>query len=184
MLGTSLRSFIAGLFIGLAASIYLKVGGIIGSLLFAVGLIGVIVCGADLFTGKLGFIKIRHEYKVLYPFYPLTILTFNALGILIASWIWGGEATSIVETRLSTPLINIFWNAIGCGILMSIAVISSKRSLIGVLLCVSAFILAGFPHCIADMYYYALDGRISWAWLLTVIGNWVGCAMPALIYKK
>ena len=47
------RSWFAGLLISLGAMAYLSVGGLGGAFLFAIGLIGVIICESYLFTGKM-----------------------------------------------------------------------------------------------------------------------------------
>lgn len=164
-----LKSLLAGLLIGLAASIYLRVGGVLGSALFSIGLIGVIKSHALLFTGQLGFIPYRAGHGAT------IILTLNVIGIILAALLWGGDASSIVEARLSASYFSVFAGAIGCGFLMSIAVIS--KEIIPVVMCVAAFILAGFPHCIADVYYYTVERVITLKWPLTVLGNLIGCSL-------
>ena len=47
------KSWFAGLLISLGAMAYLSVGGLGGAFLFAIGLIGVIICESYLFTGKM-----------------------------------------------------------------------------------------------------------------------------------
>jgi len=47
-----------------------------------------------------------------------------------------------------------------------------------VFLCVAVFILCGFEHCIANMYYFSAAGVWSWptlgAILLMTLGNSIG----------
>lgn len=57
LLSTVLKSAFAGLLISLGAFIYLAFPNILGACLFSIGLISVIVLGANLFTGKVGYVK-------------------------------------------------------------------------------------------------------------------------------
>ena len=53
-----------------------------------------------------------------------------------------------------------------------------KKTPLGILFCIPVFILAGFEHSIADMFYFALAGlyrlRSLWFLLLVVLGNSLG----------
>lgn len=49
-------SILAGILIGIAGRIYLNVGGVAGAILFAAGLIVILLFGLKLFTGKAGLI--------------------------------------------------------------------------------------------------------------------------------
>lgn len=54
-----MESLLAGIFIGLGAIVYLRVGGLAGAFLFSVGLIAVLRFEAELFTGKAGLLATR-----------------------------------------------------------------------------------------------------------------------------
>ena len=49
----------AGLLIGIGGTVYLRVGGPVGAVMFAFGLLSVVMCGAQLYTGKSGFLPYR-----------------------------------------------------------------------------------------------------------------------------
>ena len=53
-----------------------------------------------------------------------------------------------------------------------------KRSMTGVFFCIPVFVLAGFEHSIADMFYFALAGlfntRALVFILLVLLGNSLG----------
>ena len=55
------RSILAGICIGLGGAIFLKLGGIIGAVMFAFGLLSVVHFKLPLYTGTAGFIKFN-EY--------------------------------------------------------------------------------------------------------------------------
>ena len=67
-----------------------------------------------------------------------------------------------------------------CGILMYTAVwvYREKGRIVGILFCVPVFILAGFEHSIADMFYFSLarcfETRSLLFLLLVVLGNSLG----------
>ena len=51
------ESLLSGILIGLGAAGYLAVGGIPGAIIFTFGLIGVVLTGVPLYTGKAGVLK-------------------------------------------------------------------------------------------------------------------------------
>lgn len=59
--------------------------------------------------------------------------------------------------------------------------------LINVFLCVMVFILSGFEHCIANMYYFSVAGIWSWSnlglILLMTLGNALGGMFPVAADK-
>ena len=67
------KSVAASLLIGLGDYVLLKIGSPLGPILFAFGLLGVCAMGANLFTGKCGFL---FEDKIK-PLHLLTILLVN-----------------------------------------------------------------------------------------------------------
>ena len=70
--------------------------------------------------------------------------------------------------------------AIFCGILMytAVEVFKTGKSPLGIFFCVPAFIIAGFEHSIADMFYFfsarMFSGEVAVFLLVVVIGNSVG----------
>lgn len=191
------KSIFAGIFIGIAGWGYL-VNPVLGMFLFCVGLIGVIKYELFLFTGKAGFLKSWSDLL-----YLLMILVGNIIGCLIIALIalyspfcLVTSATTIITTRLSVGWLGCGLLAIGCGILMSFAVDFAKYAEVEVhehfsnwlplLFAVPAFILCGFPHCIADAFYscvYLIGTPLhnfDFVSLLTyyssiVFGNFIGC---------
>ena len=61
----TLMSIFAGLLIGTGGLVYLRVGGVAGAVLFAFGLLCVVMCGAQLFTGKSGFLPYKDFPKLV-----------------------------------------------------------------------------------------------------------------------
>ena len=89
--------------------------------------------------------------------------------------------------RLEMGVLPILITAFFCGILMytAVAIYKEKGSPLGIFFCVPVFILSGFEHSIADMFYFFLAGEYSLRGvgfiLLVVLGNTVGgMLVPAL----
>jgi len=173
---------LAGIFIGIAGFGYLAVGGIIGACLFAFGLIAVVSYSCSLFTGTAGFVD-KHTWSNL-----IWILIGNLIGTFLVGLMskcspmnLNLAADKIINLRLSTPTFHLFILAIGCGILMTTAVeFARKNHWLPLLFAVPMFIVCGFPHCIADsFYFFATDYHalnLFWfKYLCIVAGNFVGC---------
>lgn len=165
----------AGLAISIGGTVYLSVDNkIIGSLLFAVGLYAIVLNGLFLYTGKVGYLVVQSD-KIEY----LGLLAITWLGNLAGTWIGAvavlntriqgirENAVGICETKLADEPLSIFLLAIFCGILMYIAVdgFKEKENPLILFICVSVFILSGFEHCIANMFYFSIAG----AWSLKTI---------------
>lgn len=69
----------AGLLIGIGGLTYLNVGGVAGAVLFAFGLLCVVMCKAQLFTGKAGFLPLKEQWLLL----PMLLL--NAAGCFLSA---------------------------------------------------------------------------------------------------
>lgn len=176
MLSKYYKSIAAGLLIGLGAWIYLMCPDrTIGALLFSCGLLGVRIYNLNLYTGKIQYITKRNEYE-WYDYF--IFLSNNLIGITVMALFTKGtlpeNATVLGEAKMQMPFLISLIRGIGCGALMSLAT-NKKTPLWVTSLCVTAFILAGFNHCIADAYYILITGNaIGLSWFGTLIGNTIG----------
>lgn len=144
-----IKPILSGMLIGLCADINNRVGGICGAFLFSIGLLTICMLELSLFTGKVGG---SNDVKELF-----TTFVLNIFGVIIM--------------RVLFTFNNMFVLGIGCGMLMQIGVTAYKKNLpILTIMCVMAFILAGYKHCIAYVYN-SLD-IINF--VLIVLGNIVG----------
>ncbi|MBP3732220.1 MAG: formate/nitrite transporter family protein [Bacilli bacterium] len=183
----------SGFLIGLAGWINLSVGGgILGAVLFAIGLLAVVWFGSSLYTGKAGSWEFRY-YAVWRDIGRLgLVIVGNVIGCLIISQIAAASGTIKAETlsvilssRESSTAMTTIARGIGCGFLMELAVWGwrEKGSVLGIFLAVPGFILAGFYHSIADAFYYLVSPSSTYLipWLLTVLGNFIGCNLRRFI---
>ena len=175
------KSILAGLLISLAGIIYLNCPDkIVGSLLFSLGLISVILLEANLFTGKIGYVNSKRSILD-----SLIILVFNLVAATIVGLIYrcsSDAAASIAESKLLV-FSETWWltglKSIGCGAAIYLAIEGYKKSksLIPVILGVMVFILAGWNHCIADCFYMAAGSSSVLAipyLLVVIVGNSIG----------
>lgn len=175
-----LKSILAGIFVGLAATVYLKVGGVVGAILFAFGLLCVVHFKTPLFTGQAGFVQDIKDLRNL-----LYIIIGNIIGCFLVSLlpITGIDATSIIESRISSGYFNCFLLAIGCGFIMTIIVKAARDgNIIPLLFGIPVFILIGFYHSIADIFYIFESSIVDYIeYICIVIGNFVGCNIPRIL---
>ena len=97
------------------------------------------------------------------------------------------------ETKLSDNLLSIFILAFFCGMLMFIAADGYKTiknptaQVFAIFLPVIVFILSGFEHCIANMFYFTVAEMWSakaFGYLIVMsLGNAVGGMFIPLIRK-
>lgn len=194
--GVFLSAILAGVMIGIGGSVYLSLAAegskIAGAVLFSVGLFTIIVFKLYLFTGKVGYLFITNESvgiktgNILLTLFGNFIGTFLMGSAFAERLILNTGVLQIVEAKLSLTLTDAFLLAIPCGILMFVAVEGYKRAeseavkAVIVAFCVSVFILSGFEHSIADMFYFAaakmFDFESIMFLLIIIMGNLIGGA--------
>lgn len=193
-------SIFAGIYIGvagfgfLAAGIQSQYGALAGAILFALGLLSIVGYKLKLFTGTAGFIT-KNEIGTLF-----TILMGNIFGCFMIALLTSfspvadaiqDAAYNIMMTRSRSGAIGCGFLAIGCGLLMTTAVtFARQKNFIPLLLAVPLFIVCGFPHCVADAFYYMSIPFNTWSpellviYLSTVLGNAIGCNLYRIILPK
>lgn len=186
---------------GLCAGLLITIGGAVflacdsryvGAVMFSVALLCICLKGYSLFTGKVGFIPEKHgkeEFSVL-----LLGLLGNAIGTVLGGWLiraglpgLGAAAETLCAAKLLQLPGQTFVRALFCGILMylAVSVYRDQKNVIGILFCIPVFILSGFEHSIADIFYFAASGMVSlkafgFLWMV-ILGNSVGgMLLPAL----
>ena len=181
------KSILAGLLISLAGIVYLNCPEkIVGSLLFSLGLISVILLEANLFTGKIGYVNSKQSVLD-----SLLILVFNLVAATIVGLIYrcGSDAAAPIAESKRLVFSETWWltglKAIGCGaaIYLSVEGYKKSKSLIPVMLGVMTFILAGWNHCIADCFYMAAGSSSILAipyLLVVIVGNSIGSLLIRL----
>lgn len=169
----------AGFCIGMGAMAYLRAGAVVGPFLFAIGLLAVCYFQLPLYTGRVQFFSWRTALDYLW------MLVGNIIGVLIVVMLAEGmsfqvDPAGIVDARLSAPWWLVGLRAIPCGFIMTLAVRAAKeKHYLPLLFGIPTFIICGFPHCVADIFYYGAVrpalADIALVYLATVVGNALGC---------
>ena len=189
-----LKSIFAGICIGIAGWGFL-VDKTLGMFLFIFGLATVVSYGAKLYTGVSGFCQNMQDIKQLL----CIILPGNIIGCLLIALMTHftslpvhEAANTVLSSRLASGPLACGILGIGCGILMTSAVAFAKKGKdfghwVPLLFAVPLFIHCGFPHCIADAFYYltavdfiAHNPQVLWCYLATIFGNFIGCNVPRI----
>lgn len=196
-------SVLAGLMIGVGGVVSLSSDNrYIGAVLFSLGLLTIIHFKFGLYTGKVGNIA-RNGVKFI-PEVAVTLLG-NGIGTFLAAVLIRltriapplvEKAQATVQTKTSDSIVSMFILGIFCGMLMFIAVDGYRKckensdSTAGFMIVafpVIVFIISGFNHCIADMFYIFLAGEYTLSalgyFVTGVLGNAVG-GMLIPTFKK
>ena len=180
---------------GVLAGCLVSIGGTVllscdnryaGALLFCIALLSICWFGFNLYTGKGGVLALDHGKKALST--ASIGLRGNCLGTLLMGFLifralpaLREAALAACEKRLTQLPLQTLLRGCFCGVLMFVAVWSyrEKKTIVGILFCIPVFVLSGFEHSIADMFYFSLAGTVfrpeSLLFLLLVIlGNSLG----------
>ena len=178
-------AILAGVFIALGAEFYTLVvhdsglafglNSLVGGLAFCLGLILVVVAGAELFTGNtlvvMGFIEGKVNARQLLKGWSIVYLG-NFVGALVmvllmyytTQWgfhdaMVGGKALLIANTKVNMSFLEAFTRGILCNVLVCLAIwlAFSGRStidkIVAVIFPITAFVASGFEHSVANMYF-------------------------------
>lgn len=182
-----MKAVYAGAMIGIGGIVYLSVENkVVGSLLFSFGLLTIVVQGYNLYTGKIGFVKQIKELPDM-----LIIILGNYTGTFLMAVLANAASLNIdsrklAEMKLSKSPIQIFLLAVFCGIMMYLAIdnYNKSKNYIFVIAPIMIFILSGFEHSVADMFYFNLAQSFqlkTFGYIgLTLLGNGVGAMVFGL----
>lgn len=209
---TLLKGVLAGIAISFGGFLCIRTNAIatntiLGSFLFSFGLILICNFNFNLYTGKVCYLFDNKEKSLIQRILDLLImLGGNLIGTLFfANVLRLVMADNSINNKLMETLINSvnskinyeWYQMIGlsffCGMLVYIAVEGFKKiennfgKYVVLMLAIGGFIVSGFEHSIANMFYYFLSGNYSViafvSLLLCVIGNSIGGLFIPLINK-
>ncbi len=176
-----LLSLLAGLYISIGAHVFLVAleqggGKILGGFVFSVGLILVVIAGAELFTGNIilivGAISTLISVKKVLKNWTLVYLG-NFVGAFFFAWLiyqaglltagdiptrLGEVAAKVAEAKLALPFAQAFIRGVLCNILVILAIIMSyfAKDIISKAFCcvfpIAVFVACGYEHCVANMF--------------------------------
>ncbi len=178
-------SVLAGAFVALGGLFYLTVttdgkagygvGQLLGGAVFSLGLILVVIAGAELFTGNNLLIMAATSGKI-----PMRLLLRNWLIVFLgnlvgaisiaamaylsdhytnAGYLVGAKALTVGAGKTSLPFLVAFTRAVLCNVLVCLAVwlTAATRSvtdkILAIVFPITAFVAMGFEHSIANMFF-------------------------------
>lgn len=195
LLQTVMLGVLAGAFIGLGAlyctlvtsdaSLGFAASRLAGGVCFSLGLLAVVVAGAELFTGNnllaMAWAEgIISSKEVLRNWVLVCIANFiGAAGLALLVFLsghWQLNDGAIGQTYLKIAAgkalldpWSAFFRGVLCNVLVCIAVWMALggRSIVdrfvAIVLPVSAFVAAGFEHSVANMYYFPMALFLKWS---------------------
>lgn len=213
---------LAGVFIGFGAAAYTMVmtgmdagygpSRLLGGVVFSLGLILVVVGGAELFTGnalmvmaavdkRISATRLLQNWAVVY-----VGNLAGAIGLAVAFGLsglldegMGTTAIAIADAKAGLPVIEAFVRGVLCNALVCLAIwlTFAARTVAGKILAIlwpiSGFVLLGLEHSVANMYFFpqawAAGAQIPFGYALTnlvsvTIGNVIGGGLGvALAYR-
>ncbi len=151
---------------------------VLGGVAFSLGLILVVVAGAELFTGNnlvamawasrlITTRQVMRNWGLVYLGNFVGSVGTAALVYLAGVWALGGHgvganAVAIASAKVHLPWSEAFFRGILCNALVCLAVwlCQSARSttdkILAIIWPISGFVALGFEHCIANMYFIPL----------------------------
>lgn len=234
LLAMAMLGMTAGGFIGLGALYYTVIvsdatlsfatSRVLGGVAFSLGLILVVVAGAELFTGnnflvmawadrRITGAELLRNWLVVY-----VCNAFGAIGLAAIVYLSqhgelnqgavAAQYVKIAAAKTALPFWEAFFKGVLCNLLVCLAVWltmaghSVADRILAIVFPISAFVAAGFEHCVANMYFIPLGillsagapGSPSWAGLAAnlvpvTLGNIAGgslmvAAVYYLIYNR
>ena len=179
VLGLFAGAFIAfGAVVGAVASHSITnvgVAKLVNGSVFPIGLILVVICGAELFTGNVLMVVPAADKKIkvssILRNWVIVFLANLAGAIIIAFLVYsagtlglndgkvGGSVIKVAATKAGLPFFNAFCSGILCNMLVCLAVwgAAAAKDVFGKALIIwfpiMTFVTCGFEHSVANMYY-------------------------------
>ena len=155
---------------------------VVGGLVFCLGLVLVLICGAELFTGNSLMVCALASGKIdvrgLLRNWAIVWLGNFAGALIVAAIVFfariyqmNGEAVattmvSIAAGKVTPDAVTLFFRGILCNVFVCLAVwigFAGKTvadKVVGILLPISGFVACGFEHCVANMYFLPMGAAI------------------------
>ena len=175
-----------------------------GAIAFSLGLLLIIFMQGELFTGN-NFVMAYGVYNKSITICDMLSVWFvslfgNFVGCIVTSGIIYKANISgfkefyekLMQTKLSTDLYELFFRAVLCNVFVCLAVIcgiileNEVSKVLMVILCISAFIMCGFEHSVANISAFTLGAlyaseinvtQIPVHMAVVILGNIVGGAI-------
>jgi formate transporter len=188
LLKTVMLGLLAGAFIGMGALYYTIVASdtqlsfgimrVLGGLTFSLGLVLVVIAGAELFTGNNLLVMAWADHRISTAemlrnwFLVFIANAAGAIGLAVIVWLshhadMNKHAVAdtylrIAAAKTALPFAQAFFKGVLCNLLVCLAVWialaghSVTDKILAIIFPISAFVAAGFEHSVANMYFIPL----------------------------
>lgn len=211
--------FLAGAYIALGYLLYIRVvaaapeawgsmSGLIGALVFPIGLTLVLIAGGELLTGNmmaLSIARLARKITTREVCWNLTLVTFsNFVGAVFVAYLFGhvlgltgqgvylDKVVDLAGHKMEDSFLQAFVSGIGCNWLVALAVWlayaadSMSAKIVGIWIPTTAFVALGFQHVVANMFLIPaaiFEGHFTWGqYLMNFIPVWLGNMMGGAIF--
>ena len=181
-------AMLAGAFISFGAAFFVMLLGdttltfaaqrCLGGLCFCLGLMLVLICGAELFTGNClmvcGAMSKRITWGSMLRNWAVVWLGNLAGALLIALFVYlsnlqgmnggavGDQFVAVAAGKVTLAPVTLFFKGVLCNVFVCLAVwigFAAKTvtdKVVGILLPIAAFVAMGFEHCVANMFFLSM----------------------------
>lgn len=168
---------------------------IVGAVFFCLGIFTICTFGLNLYTGKIGYV---FENPPSYIGFLLWVWLGNLAGAVTVGLavqatrisVISEKAAELCQTKLNDTPLSIFILSVFCNLLVFITVDNFKNNphevgkYLGIFLGIVTFILCGFEHCVANMFYITAANmwsvKAALYLLLMTLGNSCGALIIPL----
>ena len=195
-----LSAILAGLCVGFGGLAFLSLDNkVIGSAAFTIGLFVICTFGFHLFTGKVCYVlQNDRDYALDLPVIWLgnligTGLTAGTASLTRIAPALREKAVSLCQVKVNDSLLSLFLLGLLCNIFIYLAVDGYNRlemqsaKVQALFFGVSVFVICGYEHCVADMFYFWMaglwSGRAILSVLIITLGNAVGGVLFATLHR-
>ncbi len=191
---TFLSAILAGMCIGIGGIVFLSMESkTVGAFFFTTGLFVICIFELNLFTGKVCYaFEKGKECAIKLP----VVLVGNFVGTWIMGTVVGltrinavsEVAKKLCEVKMADSYLSLFILGILCNIMIYIAVEGFANApheiakYLSLFFGVMVFILCGFEHCIADMFYFSAANMWGIQALIRIVVIVAGNAVGGVIF--
>lgn len=192
MLKQTISGILAGFLVGIGGTVYLSCDNrYVGALLFSVALLCICYKKLSLFTGEIGFLNITNPQKTDVLNLGLS-LAGNILGAAFLGFLIKFTQPVLIQiaakacsAKLGQTAFETLLRGVFCGILvfLAVSIYRKNKSINGIILGIPIFLLSGYEHCIANVFFFSLSGIFAQKALVHFVLVLIGNSLGAMIFS-
>lgn len=179
------KALLASFLISLGVAVNLSIGYPYGPIFFSMGLLGVCVFKADLFTGRAGYWWRNKKIDLCIALY------WNVVWGWFFGYLMGLANPNLVSIAVEKLIVDSKWiylyESFACGAIMFFCVDMFNRKVsAGIFLGVPAFIYCGYQHSVANAIMYGVAQQFPNipCIFICAFGNFLGAIFMSLLTEE